>query len=45
MTQRKEPELEWDTANIKACPHGYVFLIMCDECNKLKEEKQSNDPT
>lgn len=25
-------EMTWDTADIKPCPHGFVFLDYCEIC-------------
>src|SRR5690349_21369390 len=29
-------EMIWETADVKPCPHGYVFYSMCHECRWLK---------
>lgn len=32
---RLEDEVStWDTADVKTCPHGYVFLVKCPECQR-----------
>lgn len=40
-------EQTWDTADVKTCPHGYVFVRMCLDCkgwvpvkNSLPQNKQ-----
>jgi DnaJ-class molecular chaperone len=30
---------EWDTADIKTCPHGYAFIDCCTECGGAGEVK------
>jgi hypothetical protein len=29
-------ELIWDTADVKTCPHNFIFLSQCIECKYLK---------
>lgn len=31
-------EMTWDTADVKPCPHGYVFLDQCEVCKSQKEK-------
>lgn len=35
MDEEKE-EMTWDTADVKTCPHGFVFRYKCDKCTPLK---------
>jgi hypothetical protein len=30
-------ELDWNIADIKPCPHGYVFLEGCPDCKKTND--------
>lgn len=30
-------EMNWDTADVKPCPHGYVFIDQCEECKIIKK--------
>lgn len=29
-----DDEQNWDTADVKPCPHGFVFFDQCEECYK-----------
>lgn len=30
--------MEWDTADVKPCPHGFVFHDQCGECQQEYQE-------
>ena len=32
----------WDTADVKTCPHGYVFISECKDCSEKKVEKEND---
>lgn len=33
----KDENMDWDTADVKACEHGYVFVKECMACNGIGE--------